>query len=43
MTTATAALTSQISDLIGRMWKNNRAARAARFSVPCFNFHVTHC
>ena len=40
MTTTTA---SQISDLIGGMWKNNRAARAARFSVPCFNFHVTHC
>ena len=29
-TTATATTTPQIKNLIGRVWKNNRAARAAR-------------
>ena len=33
MTTATATTTPQISDLIGGMRENNRAARAAGFMV----------
>ena len=33
MTTGTATTMPQINDLIGRMKKNNRAARAARFLV----------
>ena len=49
LTTATSATTPQINDLIGWMKKNNRAARAARFFVQCFdvvcqtttwNFHI---
>ena len=37
MTTGTATTTPQIIDLIGLMRKNNRAARAERFSVQFFD------
>ena len=36
-TTGKATTTPQINDLIGLMRKYNRAARAARFLVQCFD------
>ena len=49
LTTATSTTPPQINDLIGWMKNNNRAARAARYLVHCFdvvcqtttwNFHI---
>ena len=37
MTTATVTTTSEINDLIGRIKKNDRGARAARFLLQCFD------